>query len=60
MKHKKDQRNPPDKSRIDEYPGKYFQGYMHASSKESRQALKKTDIKSGSMFKKIMTWFEWN
>jgi hypothetical protein len=60
-KHKKDQRNPKDRSRIDEYKGKFFQGWMRPSSRNLRKIIKTNDdIVSGGFFRKIGSWFEYN
>ena len=61
-KHKNDQKHPKDKTRLDDYPGKYFQGWMRPTSRELRKILKKPEIPviDGSNFKKIGSWFEWN
>lgn len=38
----------------------HWQGFIHSSNKEARKTLKNIEIKSGSMFKKILNWFEYN
>ena len=52
-KHKKDYKKKKENKNL-------FQGYLNPPNKILRKMIDGLEVKSGSMFKKIGGWFEWN